>query len=153
MRKDNRSEDFTMSSVKSGGSPRQTRSRPNSKDAIEQNGEPTSEMKVTATTVTSEGLGSRQMTLYLSRTTSMLKPGSASPQKTDDNSEKKDSLPVQNGLSHVALQREFTFTGYDIMADSKCTICCTRVQQARVVEIRCNLRHEMWQLTSTPFCC
>ena len=102
----------------------QTRSRSNSEDAIIQNGESPRDKKVTTATVTRDGLGSRQMTLYLSRTTSMLKPGSASPQneyKADDNKTKKDSLTVTNGqtISHTAFQREFTFTGYDIMADSK----------------------------------
>ena len=104
----------------------QARSRRSSKDSLEQNGDVNIDKTVTAATVTSAGLGPKQMTLYLSRTTSMLKPGSASHNKADGTKdggkeEKRDSLPVVNGqnLSHTAFQREFTFTGYDIMSDSK----------------------------------
>ena len=49
----------------------------------------------------------------------MVKPGSFTQKKSDENEkEKMDSL-INGEMPSANFQREFTFTGYDIMADSK----------------------------------
>ena len=108
----------TMSSVKTTAQS-QTNSRRNSKRPVEQTGGVTLDRQVSATAIPNSGLGSRKMTLYLSRTKSMVKPGNVTQNKHEEREiEKSDSL-MNGEMPPANLQREFTFTGYDIMADSK----------------------------------
>ena len=49
----------------------------------------------------------------------MVKPGGSTQKQSDENEkEKRDSL-INGEMPRANFQREFTFTGYDIMADSK----------------------------------
>jgi len=73
------------------------------------------------------GMGSKKATLYLSRTASLVQggqhshPGSrTSTPKGEDSSSKNGGAGTGSKKSSVvSLQREFTFTGYDIMADGR----------------------------------
>ncbi|XP_053399163.1 leucine-rich repeat-containing protein 74B-like isoform X2 [Mercenaria mercenaria] len=79
----------------------------------------------TMTDMKSAGLGSKQASLYLSRTASLVRNGKDSRTETpnkDDGSVKNsdtNSGSVSKKTSVSSMQREFTFTGYDIMADTE----------------------------------
>lgn len=82
------------------------------------------ERQKTKTDMKSSGLGSKQASLYLSRTASLVRTGQESGRTTpnkDEVSSKSGEIQSVSGskkTSVSSMQREFTFTGYDIMADS-----------------------------------
>ncbi|WAQ97930.1 LR74A-like protein [Mya arenaria] len=71
------------------------------------------------------GMGSKKASLYLSRTASLVQPGresrassrSGTPKQEDASSKNGDKDSSSDKTSVFSLQKEFTFTGYDIMAD------------------------------------
>ncbi|XP_052282599.1 leucine-rich repeat-containing protein 74B-like isoform X1 [Dreissena polymorpha] len=96
------------------------------------------EKQRSVTEVQSHGMGSKTASLYLSRTTSLIQPGGGAPgggaplgrrdgetRGTDKGSQNgEDAVSVAESspskkTSVTSLKREFTFTGYDIMADDE----------------------------------
>lgn len=79
--------------------------------------------------IQSRGMGSRTASLYLSRSASMVPTGKPNlesrkgtlqePDKQSQNEQEMDFMPASKKTSVTSLPREFTFTGYDIMADGK----------------------------------
>ncbi|XP_060565675.1 leucine-rich repeat-containing protein 74A-like isoform X2 [Ruditapes philippinarum] len=69
------------------------------------------------------GLGSKQASLYLSRTASLVRTGRDSgpgtPNKDGSSVRDSDTNSVSKKTSVSSFEREFTFTGYDIMADTE----------------------------------
>ena len=87
------------------------------------NGIVTPTRQVTMTDMKTAGLGSKQASLYLSRTASLVRTGRESgqgtPNKENGSDNETNSGSVSKKTSVASMEREFTFTGYDIMADSK----------------------------------
>ncbi|KAL4229923.1 Leucine Rich repeat [Mactra antiquata] len=80
------------------------------------------ERQVTMTEVKGSGLGSKQASLYLSRNASLIRTGTRDSRRTGKNTENDTSSYLGDSGSEKSsksafIQREFTFTGYDIMAD------------------------------------
>ena len=106
----------------------------NKKNANIANGKVIDQKQRSHVAVNTLGMGSKKASLYLSRTASLINPGQQN--KSVIQSEvKKQNVGSRQGStlsavgsnsvlpgskpSSVMLQKEFTFTGYDIMADSK----------------------------------
>ena len=98
------------------------------------------EKQTSRTDVSSLGMGSKKASLYLSRTKSLIKPdfqsssnegrrtcesrghGTSSRKGSFHSDTDKNDSFYSKKTSVSSMQREFTFTGYDIMTDSKYTI-------------------------------
>lgn len=69
--------------------------------------------------IKSAGLGSKHASLYISRTPSLVRTAGGDSRKGTANKDDCNSESSSKKTSVSSTQREFTFTGYDIMADSK----------------------------------
>lgn len=73
----------------------------------------------TMTDIKTVGLGSKQASLYISRTTSLVRTAGGDSRTGTADKDDCNSESSSKKTSVSSMQREFTFTGYDIMADSK----------------------------------
>lgn len=78
--------------------------------------------QITMTEVKGSALGSKQASLYLSRNVSLIRTGTRESQRNFKINEDVNDISdckSEGSSKATSIQREFTFTGYDIMADGK----------------------------------